>query len=249
MDRTKLTDTQLVGIWEDQRDIKNLMGRFTRCLMHKEEGEIFDRFWSSRDDICLGVNDGWYCGSDSIKRYYRAAEEKRRITDRIIRNRFPAVMRELPEAAYGFGYMELKSLSSDLVVIAEDGATAQGMWQCAGEMVEFSEVGPVSYLTFGTYAVDFIRENDQWRIWHMRYMEEIKHPQGEKWWEPAKVRTAFPEFAELAEFEMPAPDQREILWQYFTLDRAPQTLPHLPHEYASFHDNISYGIRKEAFAG
>ena len=52
----------LVERWEDQRTVKNLMGKYVNCLLLNRQGEIFDAFFSSREDVCLTFNDGSYIG-------------------------------------------------------------------------------------------------------------------------------------------------------------------------------------------
>ena len=43
----------LVERWEDQRTIKNLMGKYVNCLLLNRQGEIFDSFFSKKADVCL----------------------------------------------------------------------------------------------------------------------------------------------------------------------------------------------------
>ena len=54
-----LTTEQLVQRWEDQRNIKNLMGKYCNIVILNREGEIPERFWSAREDISLGFNEGF----------------------------------------------------------------------------------------------------------------------------------------------------------------------------------------------
>ena len=42
---------------------------------------------------------------------------------------------------------------------------------------------------------DFIRENDQWKIWHVLYLEDIDTPAGKKWGNPDAIQE-FPEMPE-----------------------------------------------------
>lgn len=241
-----LTDQQLVGIWEDQREIKNLMGRYTRALLHKEEEEILGRFWSRREDISLGLNDGWYLGRDSIGGYYQYFAEKTALTDRLVKARFHGV-KEIQEGK-GIGYLPMKALSTDLVEVSGDGKTAKGMWGCSGQKTEFTPAGPVTYLTFGTYAVDFVREDGEFKVLHMQYLEEICHPQGEKWWEPEQVRPELPEFAELKESIPPEPDVKMVLWEKFRPGRGLRKLPQLPEPYETYSETFSYGYPGEVTA-
>ena len=53
------TSQQLVGIWEDQRELKNLMGKLCYTILLKQEDQMLSRFWSTREDISLGTNEGW----------------------------------------------------------------------------------------------------------------------------------------------------------------------------------------------
>ena len=42
------TTEQLTQRWEDQRALKNLMGKYANCLILNREQDIFDLFWTSR---------------------------------------------------------------------------------------------------------------------------------------------------------------------------------------------------------
>ena len=46
---------KLVQRWEDQRNIKNLMGKYCNIVILNRRGEIPERFWSAREDISLPV--------------------------------------------------------------------------------------------------------------------------------------------------------------------------------------------------
>ena len=236
-------DEKRISRWEDQREIKNLMGRFTRALLHKEEREILTRFWSSREDICLGLNDGWYLGRESVGGYYAYLAEKMALSDELIKARFHGLA-ELQNAK-GIGYLEMKALSTDLVEVAEDGCTAKGMWGCSGQLPEFTTSGPVTNLTFGTYAVDFVREDGEFKILHMQYLEEIHHPQGEKWWQPEQQRPELPEFAQMEGVVLPEFDVNVKLWEIFQSGRGIHPMLPPPEPYDTFANTFSYGYSGE----
>lgn len=235
--------TERVFRWEAQREVKNLMGRYTRALLHKEEGAVPDRFWSRREDVSLGLNEGWYRGQDSVRGYYGWFEQKTECTDGIMKQLFP----QIPAEHRGIGYLEMKSLSSDLVEIAGDGQSARGMWNCAGQKVDYTPAGPVTFLTYGTYFVDFVREDGQFRILNMQYLEEICHPQGQKWWEAPKVLPEMAEFALLKEMTPPEPDIPQQLWERYRTDRPMPELPPAPEPYETLGDTFSYGISQEVW--
>ncbi len=65
-----------VGRWEDQRDVKNLMGMYVNHIIMNMDADIFDALWSTRDDVCYGDNDGWYVGPEAVKGYYAAIHDR-----------------------------------------------------------------------------------------------------------------------------------------------------------------------------
>lgn len=232
-----------MGAWEAQREIKNLMGRYTRALLHKEEGTILETFWSCREDISLGTNRGWYLGRGSIGAYYRAKERAMEASDACVKARFSGV----PEVqnGRGLGYLPMYALSSDLVEIASDGESGKGMWAVSGQDTVYTPAGPVTELLFGTFCVDFVRENGRFRILHMQYLEEIRHPQGEKWWERAKERPILPEFAELKNWT-PEPDVQVCLYEKWAPGRKHTVVLPLPEPYDTLSETFSYGYSGEA---
>lgn len=233
----------LLSQWEAQREIKNLMGRLTRCFLHRTTGEIPDRFWSRREDISLGTNDGWYLGKTSVARYFEHFDKVTACTDRIMKELFP----EIPRDQYGIGYLDMQSLSTDLVEVAGDGNSAKGMWGCAGQKVEYTTAGPVTFLTYGTFAVDFVLEDGQFRILHMQHLEEICHRQGEKWWEPETPLPEHPGFSVLKDCQMPEPDVPLPLWEGYHPSRKRPMLPPLPEKYETLTETFSYGPSEEVW--
>ena len=83
------TQEQLLTRWEWRREIQNIMGKVSQSYVMMEEAQIYERFWSGRDDVCLGVNEGWYSGKDAVKGYYDALGEKIRLASDIIAKAFP----------------------------------------------------------------------------------------------------------------------------------------------------------------
>lgn len=234
---------QLLLKWEDRQAIRNLMGRYVRALLHKEEETIPERFWSRREDVALGLNDGWYLGPESLKEYYSHFARVTEATDKIMQALFP----EQTKTGRGFGYLELKALSTDLIEVSGDRETAKAMWNSAGQKAVYTAAGPVTYLTYGTFAGDFVREEGLWKLWHLRYLEEISHPQGEKWWEKPTEKPEMPEFAALSALYPPEPDITEILFEGYAPQRPLAMLPKLPETYESFHETFTYGPEGEVW--
>ena len=107
------TTEQLTQRWEDQRALKNLMGKYANCLILNREQDIFDLFWTSGDDICLSFNDGTYGGTEAVKAYYAACCERNKLVARLLQKRFPEQLGGKSEdEIYGVGPFKVKPLSS-----------------------------------------------------------------------------------------------------------------------------------------
>lgn len=163
--------------------------------------------------------------------------------DEIKRARFSkAFDQQHAEDLHGVGYMDIKPLGSDLVIVARDGKTAKGMWACNGQYADNSPAGPVARYTCGLFAVDFLKEGGGWKIWHMQYLEDINCPCGDRWWAGArKTYKAFPEFAPIAQIQIPEPTRREQLREYYHTQREFTRFPMPPVPYETFAETFSYG--------
>ncbi len=67
--------------------------------------------------------------------------------------------------------MELHQITTPVIEIAEDGQTAKAMWMSTGAILICNdmdeEAGQTSKWDFGKYAVDFIKVDGAWKIWHL----------------------------------------------------------------------------------
>ena len=162
------TAEEKLGRWEDQREIKNLMGRMSADYTLKKEADMFENYWSCRPDVCLGINTGYFKGADNVRRYYENQGERIALESRLIYERFPETFKG-------------KTLSSPLIEVAGDGETAKGIWCTRGSYSLLTAGGPQGFWEWGWFAVDFVREGDEWKIWHMLYLREVDRPCGSPW--------------------------------------------------------------------
>ena len=63
----KLGSDALLERLEWRREIRNIMGRISHDHSVKQEAEVYNRYWSRRDDVCLGLNNGFYNGAAAVK--------------------------------------------------------------------------------------------------------------------------------------------------------------------------------------
>ena len=171
------TSEQLVQRWEDQRAIKNLMGKYANCVILNREQEIFGRFWAgAREDLCLGFNDGYYQGPGAVAGYYAACRDRNALVASLLQKRFPEVLGGLsPEEIYGVGPFKVKPMACPIIEVAADGETAKGLWCCQGAYNDVEACGPVAHWTWGYFAADFVREGGAWKIWHLLYVNAVSY--------------------------------------------------------------------------
>ncbi len=241
---TNLQLEHLVERWEDRRDVKNQLGKFVHYLLLKKEAQMVDDLWSSRDDICYGTNEGWYAGQASVRNFFGWFPGYTAKVAACLKAKFPDKLGEkTDEEIFGIGLMELKSISNYVIEVAEDGETAKAFCCIFGYNTTVDERGPISNWILGTVAVDFLYENEEWRIWHMQYLEDINKPAGSDW--GAKEPKAFPELAEFASLKglvPPAPSKPCVLRERYSGSRRAAPLPALPKPYVTFAETFSYGM-------
>ena len=169
------TPEQAVDRWEAQRDLKNLMGKYALTLLLEERDTVCQRFWSRRQDISLALNEGWYLGPQAIQDYYSAQARRTEAESALLCQLFPEKVKDFtPEQRKTLGHLDNRPVSAPVICVAEDMATAQGMWTSVGCYNEFSpDYGPQSHWSWQVFAVDFIWEEDSWRIWHMQCLTEL----------------------------------------------------------------------------
>lgn len=232
----------LVERWEDQRDIKNLMGKYVNCLLLNRQGEIFDLFFSNRQDTCLTFNDGSYIGPEAVRGYFNAVVERNRLSARLLQQRLPEKLGDkTEEEIYGIGPFQVKPLTAPVIEVAQDGETAKGLWFCLGCSAEVTSRGPEANWTWGYFAGDFVYENDQWRIWHLQYLNDVDSLCGQSW---GKAITAYPEleaFAPLKDYSYPEYTQKESIRELYRADRPLTAAPRIPEPYKTFQETFSYG--------
>ena len=228
---------------EWRRDIRNLMGRISADYSVREEGQIYTRYWSRREDVCLGVNEGWYVGPDAVADYYQALDEEIMLSAKCVQKDFPEKLEGLTdEALKGVGVMSYIPVDSHVIEIADDGQTAKGLFNIRGSYNRITTSGPIAYWLFGWAAADFILEDGQWKIWHMQWLRNVDVQCGTPF---GQTPEQFPEveaYADMADFRMPEPTVKAVLMENYYTDRPFTKSPKVPEPYETFADTFSYGM-------
>ena len=244
----KFNTEELVGRFEDRRDVKNLAGKYVMSILLKKEPTMLQQLWSARDDISLGVNEGYYAGREALEAYYASVDAATKAKAQVLKKVFPEDLGEYTdEQLYGRGPMEIRSLDNAIIEIADDGATAKGYFYVFGLVTDVSERGAVSNWVLGSLCMDFIREDDSWKIWHALYLEDVDTPAGQKWC-TGKEWDAFPpmkEFAELEGLEIAKPNKPMKLRELYSGNRPFTKQPRVPEPYDTFENTFTYGAESQ----
>jgi hypothetical protein len=241
--KVEFTTEQLTGRWEDRRSIKNLMGKYVNCIVLNRDQKIFDMFWSKRQDICLGFNDGYYIGPEAVRSYYNACFEKNVIIARLLQDKYPdRIGDKTHEEIIGIGTFKFMPLSTPLIELSQDGETAKAMFHSQGACAEVGTSGPITYWTWAYLAADLIRDDKDWRIWHLLYVEDVKHPCGQSWGKEPVPFPEYPEFEALSDFKKPEFTKKIKVRERYSPSRPFTHTPRIPEPYDSFKNTFSYGI-------
>lgn len=239
----QFTTEQLTQRWEDQRALKNLMGKYANCVILNREQDIFELFWSREEDICLSFNDGAYVGVEAVAGYYQACYTRNALVAKLMQARFPDKLGQLSEEElYGTGPFKVKPMACPVIEVAADGKTAKGLWYCQGAYNDVEACGPVAHWTWGYFAADFIRTDAGWKLWHLSYTNDVDCLCGQSWGKEQQALPALPEFAPLADFHYPPYTVEKTLRVCYTPQRPHTDCPPIPEPYVTFADTFSYGI-------
>ena len=237
------TAEELLCRLEWRREVRNIMGRISHDYAVKQEGEIYNRYFSTREDVCLGLNNGWYQGAEAVSGYYAGLKAEIALSSRLIQQMFPQELGDKSEEeVFGVGMMTYLPVESQIIEIADDGQTAKGIWNIRGSYSRLEGCGPVAYWTFGWAAVDFIMEEGEWKIWHLLLLYNIDHQCGTGFCEAPKEFEKVPGFEEMEQFRLPEPNVPATLFETFRADRPKAVSPRSPEPYATFAETFSYGI-------
>lgn len=235
------TTEELADRWYDRREIMNLAGKYVTALLLKQEGSLFDRFWTKNPDSSLSFNDGSYLGPAAIRDYYAFRAESAALQSRLLGQMFPDRLGALTEEErFGAGQLQALPITTPVIEIAGDGETAKGLWHIQGAENGLTPAGPLSFWALGFLAIDFLKQEENWKLWHVFHAEDIHAPMGEHWLRPER-REPIPGFEALTALSAPAYSitrQNHIAYN----PERPFTPPPMPPEaYEHFAETFSYG--------
>lgn len=214
------------------RDCTKLMSLLQHYISRSQMTEAVS-LWARRPDSCFQAVWGSYVGYDSIERCFL-----RDFGDR----RDPGDQEALK------GYVCMQGVNSERLCIAGDLQTARGLWRsmgvdACGKVVRRKQDVGRAFWTMSKYGVDFLRDNGQWKIWHI-LMASVLHCPYDTKWGACESYGGFPLRATTEDLPPALPVYDYSLDSHYDHDR-----PEVPEEYACFAEiapGYAYIFKKEA---
>jgi hypothetical protein len=136
--------------WLDIEEIKKLQSKYQHLLhMYDWEG-IVGLFATGTDDISAEIGQsGLFVGSEGVRRFFT--------------QRMPSPRRGRK------GTLLLHMAVNPVIEVSSDGKRARGLWHGPGYYTLAESGGPKADITLGKYAMDYIKEDDEWKFQHLKW--------------------------------------------------------------------------------
>jgi hypothetical protein len=167
---------------KDIQEIQNVMSRHAFLDAGGANREqIMEIFAQKQPDVSLGGTGGMWVGLESIISAYCDLWEKRMRPERLenMTRLFPDVPKVKENDLAGF--MKMHTNCTPYIVVAGDGKTAKGTWESPGFITEISHGRLEPSWIWERYAVDFIKEDEKWKIWHFNGLIQFCTPYEQSW--------------------------------------------------------------------
>lgn len=246
MNISKKDPAHLMDLWEARQSVVNLMGRLSADYVINEQRRMFENYWSHREDVCLGINSGFYRGAEAVKGYYDGWDKFHILVRQLVKNKFPEkLIGKSSEELYGMGTFGYKPIDTPVIEVSDDIKTAKGLWCCRSNYISLESFGNLSWWDWGWIAADFVKEDDgNWKIWHLLMVTEILHPCDQKVTDEMKYRPEVEEFQPIKDFKFPTPNYPYPVRTLYGPGRPFASPPRIPEPYRTFADTFSYGAEE-----
>lgn len=170
-EKKQFTDDELIIRVMDKEEIKKVLARRAFYYANNQRRRELDELWVQTPEYqataSYGRNWGYYVGMDSIEQYYVIdhTEKQYAALEAIHKNNLDVAV---DSANLGYGCTAFHTVTTPMLYIAGDGKTARGLWYLAGQETIMQADGTAkAYHTMDNMGVELVKENGQWRIWHL----------------------------------------------------------------------------------
>lgn len=232
-------DERIRRVW-DIETIKDIMSKRSFYIASDMRREELNKLWvtkrENQETASFGSNWGYYVGMDEISAFYVVKHGEERNAQ------LKGYCAAHPEVEYcmenlGYGSMICRPMSTPMVILSGDGETAKGLWYSIGQESIASGAGEATCRWYNDkVAADFIKENGQWKIWHIVVSNDLSVLAGEN---VSDMPTKPAPGTYVPELEFGEPTIK-MLTHNGAMNWS-DNYPFIPDLYFCFIDEISYG--------
>ncbi len=227
----------------DTLAVQNVMGRHAFYHGAGKNCDELKAIWATKsgDDTFSNPHGSWVGMKNIYNSYCLANTENQKKALEALRAKYPEI-KDSPES-YGVGDFLIHTLTTPIIEIAGDGKSAKGMWYSPGVMVGAKPDGTAGGIWFfEKYGVDFVKEDGQWKIWHIQMFYDFTGPLEHGLADVPIQRDMSKVEAGEKQFEDPLMKQQKLNPHGYK-DWSPTTVPVMirtPEPYYTFGDTFSY---------
>lgn len=223
---------------KDIHEIQNVMSRheyYHTAGLHQEE---LEQIWAQKTPgVSWESGDlGRFEGIDAIWKIY--VDGKRMLGEmnlKGMRKLFPDIADE--EKNRFIGTMNVHMLTTPIIEVAGDGKTAKGVWMSPGHVTQLLGGKLTACWMWEKYAVDFVKEDRKWKIWHFHVYTDFMTPYERSWIENSLGPRQAPAFPP----DFPKPNRPSVSdYSQYSPFTVPKNEPRPPEPYETFNETFSY---------
>ncbi|MBP2650999.1 MAG: hypothetical protein H6Q74_1824 [Firmicutes bacterium] len=251
----KLTSEQMAQRALDYQEIENVMSKHEYYHSLKLNKDEIDTIWCKKaPNPSFGQNQGFFVGYKLLYETYRNGCEimTNEATEKM-KKMYPELAGKSDQEIYGVGSMIFHTTTTPIIEVAGDGKTAKGLWYSPGQVTEVGPDGPSGQWIWEKYAVDFVKEDGQWKIWHMLVVTDLVVDVGKSWTDKSYQAPMFSAGGKDKDgndmtppkrdgFQLPGPNYPGVNYQVYSKTRVPMDYPRMPEPYYTFSETFSYGV-------
>lgn len=166
----------------DVQAIQNIMSRHVLYHNYGEHRAEMEEIWvqepANQATAVFGRNQGYEVGYDVIWEAYveqHDASWLQSATDWCNENGVDIsgmTDQEILDVYGGVGQLLLHVITTAIIEVAEDGQTAKGYWYTPGVLKQTD--GATADSMWENYGADFVKENGEWKIWHLHMYTDFQ---------------------------------------------------------------------------
>lgn len=234
-----------LGMWQ----VQGMMSKHEYYHAAGLNSEEIDALWVSPTGeyakTATFASPAWVMnGLDTVKRAYGEQNQQNRVKALEALSKVDPSVKNVPENLGAGHEWAMHTSTTPVIEVAGDGKTAKGIWYSPGMglMTAIVDGKPQVRGTFfwEKYGADFVRENGQWKIWHMQMAYDFTPQLDGKWLEFGKPK-GMKEAGERMQQEMP-PGFSKPKYSYpsYSPQRPSIIYPPIPEPYYTFSETFSY---------